>query len=166
MLHSQHEVTRFRTSSLPSLLTGFIYRLNQPYRGSQSLFSNVSIYDDNFLNEIMHSYCLEIDEEIYKAKIDIVKNVQNIFINIMNNEMRRKPITFPITTACISVDDNGNINLGLLIGYIIGLGHPPIAHTLSPVLDSLGSNSFGQNIINCISIFIFVVLLIIIVIIN
>lgn len=94
---------------IESLLTGFIYRLNQPYRGSQSLFSNISIYDDNFLNEMISSYKLEIDGVIYEAKKDIVKRVQELYLNIMNNEMLRKPLTFPVTTACFSVDDDGNI---------------------------------------------------------
>ncbi len=94
---------------LESLLTGFIYRLNQPYRGSQSLFSNVSVYDDNFLDEMLPSYQLEIDGKIYQANKTLVKEVQKIYLKIMNQEMSRKPLTFPITTACFSVDDEGNI---------------------------------------------------------
>ena len=30
-------------------ITSFIYTINQPMRGNQSPFTNVSIYDDNFL---------------------------------------------------------------------------------------------------------------------
>ena len=92
-----------------SLLTGFIYRLNQPYRGSQSLFSNVSVYDDFFLDSLLPSYVLAIDEEIYTAKKEIVKKLQKIYIKIMNNELARKPITFPVTTACFSIDEEHNI---------------------------------------------------------
>lgn len=94
---------------LESLLTGFIYRLNQPYRGSQSLFSNVSVYDKNFLEHMISSYQLEIDGEIYSATIDNVQKIQDIYLNIMNREMERKPLTFPVTTACFSVDDDNNI---------------------------------------------------------
>ena len=92
-----------------SLLTGFIYRLNQPYRGSQSLFSNVSVYDDFFLDSLLPSYVLAIGEEIYTAKKEIVKKLQKIYIKIMNNELARKPITFPVTTACFSIDEEHNI---------------------------------------------------------
>src|SRR5574344_660286 len=94
---------------LESLLTGFIYRLNQPYRGSQSLFSNVSIYDKNFLEHMLQAYQLESDGEIYSATQENVQKVQEIYLNIMNREMMRKPLTFPVTTACFSVDDENNI---------------------------------------------------------
>lgn len=92
-----------------SILTGFIYRLNQPYRGSQSLFSNVSIFDEEFLKGLIPSYTLEIDGQIYSAKMDIVKKMQKVYIDIMNRELARKPITFPVTTACFSVDENHKI---------------------------------------------------------
>lgn len=94
---------------LESLLTGFIYRLNQPYRGSQSLFSNVSVYDKNFLENMIGTYQLEIDGEIYSATQENVQKIQEIYLDIMNREMERKPLTFPVTTACFSVDDDNNI---------------------------------------------------------
>lgn len=92
-----------------SLLTGFIYRLNQPYRGSQSLFSNISVYDDNFLETLIPSYAVCIDDVIYRATKENVKKVQQIYLKIMNNELSRKPITFPVTTACFSIDEDYNI---------------------------------------------------------
>ena len=101
-----------------SILTGFIYRLNQPYRGSQSLFSNVSVFDKYFLEGLLPSYALEIDGEIYAAEMEIVEKMQKIYINIMNNELSRKPITFPVTTACFSVDENLNILDRDFLSYI------------------------------------------------
>ncbi len=94
---------------LESILTGFVYRLNQPYRGSQSLFSNVSVYDRFFLENMIENYQLEIDGEIYSAILENVKKVQDIYLNIMNKEMERKPLTFPVTTACFATDDNDKI---------------------------------------------------------
>ena len=96
---------------LESLLTGFIYRLNQPYRGSQSLFSNVSVYDSNFLDQMLQddAYSLIIDDVKYSAKKEIVKKVQEIYLNIMNNEMERKALTFPVTTACFSINEQGQV---------------------------------------------------------
>lgn len=103
---------------LESILTGFIYRLNQPYRGSQSLFSNVSVYDDLFLDQLCPSYKLEIDGILYKADKEIVKKVQDIYLNIMNTEMERKPLTFPVTTGCLAVDEEGNIKDKKFLEYI------------------------------------------------
>ena len=96
---------------MESMLTGFIYRLNQPYRGSQSLFSNVSVYDSNFIDGMLEgdSYSIIIDDVKYSAKKEIVQKVQEIYLDIMNREMARKPITFPVTTACFSIDENNEI---------------------------------------------------------
>ena len=94
---------------IESLLTGFIYRLNQPYRGSQSLFSNVSVFDKYFLEGLLPSYSLEIEGEVYSAEMEIVQKMQDIYIDIMNRELARKPITFPVTTACFSIDEDKNI---------------------------------------------------------
>ena len=101
-----------------SLLTGFIYRLNQPYRGSQSLFSNVSIYDKYFLEGMLSSYVLEIDGEVYKADMKTVQKMQDVYIDIMNRELSRKPITFPVSTACFSIDDEYNIMDEEFLKYI------------------------------------------------
>lgn len=96
---------------MESMLTGFIYRLNQPYRGSQSLFSNVSVYDSNFIDGMLEgdAYSIIIDDVKYSAKKEIVQKVQEIYLDIMNREMARKPITFPVTTACFSIDENNEI---------------------------------------------------------
>ena len=94
-----------------SLLTGLIYRFNQPYRGSQSLFVNLSIYDSDFLDSMLDgdAYQLEIGGVIYKAKKEVVQKLQVLYLDIMNREMERKPLTFPVTTACFSIDDNKDI---------------------------------------------------------
>ena len=101
-----------------SLLTGFIYRLNQPYRGSQSLFSNISVFDDYFLDGLIRSYVLEIDGELYQAELETVKKMQRVYIDIMNKELSRKPLTFPVTTACFSIGENHEILDRKFLEYI------------------------------------------------
>lgn len=105
---------------MESMLTGFIYRLNQPYRGSQSLFSNVSVYDSNFIDGMLEgdSYSIIIDDVKYSAKKEIVQKVQEIYLDIMNREMARKPITFPVTTACFSIDENNEIQDDAFLKFI------------------------------------------------
>ena len=105
---------------MESMLTGFIYRLNQPYRGSQSLFSNVSVYDSNFINGMLEgdAYSIIIDDVKYSAKKEIVQKVQEIYLDIMNREMARKPITFPVTTACFSIDENNEIQDDAFLKFI------------------------------------------------
>ena len=90
-------------------MTNFIYFLNQPNRVVQSLFSNVSIYDDNFLDTLLDYYFIEADNTIYFAEKDIVKRMQVMFLETMNDIMEQRITTFPVVTACFSLDDERNI---------------------------------------------------------
>ena len=90
-------------------LTNFIYFLNQPNRIVQSLFSNVSIYDDKFLDTLVEYYFIEDGDNIYFAEKDIVKKIQKIFIETMNEVMEQRITTFPVVTACFSLDENRDI---------------------------------------------------------
>ena len=84
-------------------LTSFIYKLNQPCRANQTLFTNVSIFDKNFLETIVPEICLIIDDDIYTTDVETVQKCQEIFIDIMNKEAERVVHTFPVTTACFSI---------------------------------------------------------------
>lgn len=85
-------------------LGSLIYRLNQPARHSQSLFTNVSVFDDYFLEEMLPDYFAIIDDEVYRAELDTVKRVQQVYLDVMREEGRRRVLTFPVTTACFSID--------------------------------------------------------------
>lgn len=74
-------------------LISFIYTINQPLRSSQSPFTNVSIYDEYFLDELIKSYVF-IDGTTPKK--ETVKRVQELYIDAMNEEQKRTPITFPV----------------------------------------------------------------------
>lgn len=87
-------------------LTSFIYTINQPMRANQSPFTNISIYDDYFLEKLCDDYIFPNGES---PNVEIIKKLQDIFLNIMNEELTRTPLTFPVTTACFSIDDDKNI---------------------------------------------------------
>lgn len=87
-------------------LISFIYTINQPMRANQSPFTNVSIYDKNFLKQMADDYLFPDGSS---PNVEIVNQLQDLFLDTMNEEMRRTPITFPVVTACISVDDNKNL---------------------------------------------------------
>lgn len=72
-----------------------------------SPFTNVSIFDDNFLNNLVPEYKFP-DGRV--PKIETIKKIQELFIDTMNDELRRTSVTFPVTTACFSIDEDGNIN--------------------------------------------------------
>lgn len=61
-------------------LVSFIYTINQPMRGGiQSPFTNVSVYDDTFLENLLPSYTLIDGNDVYNATKDIVKKLQVLF---------------------------------------------------------------------------------------
>ena len=87
-------------------LVSFIYTINQPMRANQSPFTNVSVYDKFFLEKLCGDY---IFPDGSTPDIKIVQRLQELYLDIMNEEMRRTPLTFPVTTACFSVDKDRNI---------------------------------------------------------
>lgn len=91
---------------LRETLVSFIYTVNQPLRGHQSPFTNVSIYDRYFLEELQDKY---IFPDGSKLDLDLCDKIQDLFIETMNSELRRTPITFPVTTACLSVSQEKDI---------------------------------------------------------
>ena len=85
-------------------LTSLIYTLNWEFRGNQSPFTNVSIYDDHFLEQLLPAYTID-----GKApSIHTVRMVQNAFLTVYNETLARTPITFPVVTACFSVEQNSD----------------------------------------------------------
>lgn len=87
-------------------LVSFVYTINQPMRGNQSPFTNLSVYDDNFLDKLCTDYIFPDGSMPDK---EIVKRLQNVYLDIMNEELTRTPLTFPVTTACFSIDKDNNI---------------------------------------------------------
>lgn len=82
-------------------IRSFIYTLNWEFRGNQSPFSNCSIYDSHFLKSLVKDYIFEEGS----PNINTIKQTQKIFIEAMNEELKRTNLTFPITTACFKVED-------------------------------------------------------------
>ena len=84
-------------------------------RGNQSPFTNVSIYDDNFLDKLCGDYIFPDGSCPDK---ELIKKIQNLYLNIMNREMERTPITFPVTTACFSINDEHEIQDEEFVDFI------------------------------------------------
>lgn len=87
-------------------LVSFIYTINQPMRANQSPFTNVSVYDDQFLEGLCKDY---VFPDLSSPNKELVKKIQILYLKIMNKELERTPITFPVTTACFAVDEEKNI---------------------------------------------------------
>lgn len=84
-------------------LASLIYTLNWEFRGNQSPFTNVSVYDDAFLGQLVPAYVIN-----GKApRIETVKKVQDTFLTCFNQVLERDPATFPVVTACFSLAEDG-----------------------------------------------------------
>ncbi len=83
-------------------LRSFIYTLNWEFRGNQSPFTNISVYDSHFLQNLVKDY---IFTDGKSPNISTIKIVQNLFVEAMNDELKRSDLTFPVTTACFYVKD-------------------------------------------------------------
>lgn len=88
------------------MMTSFIYSVNFSLRGNQSPFVNISVFDRLFLEKLCGDYLFPDGSH---PDIKYVQRLQAIFLDIMNREMERTPLTFPILTACFSVDSGNNI---------------------------------------------------------
>lgn len=89
------------------MLDSFIYSVNFDLRANQSPFTNVSVYDNYFLDKLCDDYIFPDGSSPNK---EIIQRLQEIYLDIMNAELRRGvPLTFPVTTACFSIDEDKNI---------------------------------------------------------
>jgi len=88
-------------------IISFIYTINQPNRsGLQSPFTNVSVYDKYFLESLKENY---IFPDGSTMNIKTIQKIQEMFMDIMNQELKRTPITFPVTTACFSINGDNTL---------------------------------------------------------
>lgn len=89
-------------------IQSFIFSVNQPFRGGhQSAFTNVSLFDDNFLQKMCSEYKFP---DGTSPNPETVKKLQVMYMDVMNETLDKTPCTFPVTTACFSVDENREIN--------------------------------------------------------
>lgn len=96
-------------------IVSFIYTINQPMRVTQSPFTNVSVFDNGFLETLVPEYVFPDGKA---PNIGTVKKLQYLFLDTMNEELKRTPITFPVVTACFSVDEEGAISDDEFLGGV------------------------------------------------
>lgn len=100
---------------IKEMLTSFIYSVNFPLRSSQSPFTNISVYDKFFLKKLCEDYLFPDGSS---PDINIVNKLQETYLDIINTELERTPITYPVTTACFSVDEENNIKDESFLSFI------------------------------------------------
>lgn len=86
-----------------------VYSLNQPAsaRGYQSIFWNISIFDDNYLKSLFGDF---VFPDMSTPNFESIKKLQVFFMNWFNEERRKALLTFPVVTAAMVVNENGPLD--------------------------------------------------------
>ena len=88
-------------------LQKFIYTMNQPVRKNQSIFTNITLFDKNYLEEIQKLYVFGSDFE--SIDVEFTMMIQKKFLQFFNDYNKVQLFTFPVLTAQIKVDENKEI---------------------------------------------------------
>lgn len=90
-----------------------VYSLNQPAsaRGYQSIFWNISIFDDNYLKSLFEDF---VYPDLSTPNFESVKKLQAFFMTWFNEERRKALLTFPVVTAAMVVNENGPLDADFL----------------------------------------------------
>jgi ribonucleoside-triphosphate reductase len=105
--HGEEAESEFLWYLIEQELQSTIFTVNQPFRGGiQSPFTNISVYDKYFLEKLCGEYYF-LDGT--NPNPDTVSRLQDLYLSIMNKTLRETPVTFPVTTACFSKNEAGEV---------------------------------------------------------
>jgi ribonucleoside-triphosphate reductase len=88
------------TKTIENHLQHVVYAINQPAaaRGYQSVFWNISIYDEPYFNSIFGDF---VFPDAIRPQWSSVKRLQAFFMNWFNEERSKAILTFPVVTAAM-----------------------------------------------------------------
>ena len=87
-------------------LQSLVYSWNYPFRGSQSAFVNVNLYDDYFMKDLFE---VTLYPDGSRPNFDSIKALQKFYMEWFIDESKKQTFTFPINTATFYKDDDGNL---------------------------------------------------------
>ncbi len=81
-----------------------VYAINQPAaaRGYQSVFWNISLYDEAYFNSMFGSF---VFPDMTKPQWESVKRLQAFFMKWFNEERTKAVLTFPVVTAAMLINE-------------------------------------------------------------
>jgi len=92
------------TDVVANALQHVVYALNQPAaaRGYQSVFWNISLYDEQYFNAMFENFVFP-DTEFSRPSYESLEKLQRFFLSWINKERTKAILTFPvITVACLT----------------------------------------------------------------
>lgn len=96
-------------------LQSLVYSWNYPFRGSQSSFTNVSIFDDFFVRDLFSN---TIYPDMSRPNFESIKKLQNFYAEWMLDESKKQVFTFPVNTAVLYKDENNIIKDENFLNFI------------------------------------------------
>jgi ribonucleoside-triphosphate reductase len=87
-------------------LQSVVYSWNYPYRGSQSAFTNVNLYDKYFLKDL---FAGTIYPDLSRANLDSIDKLQKYYMKWFIEESKNQVFTFPVNTVTFYKDDKNDI---------------------------------------------------------
>ena len=93
--YGQHQFSNKIRVFVSERIRSFIYTLNWEFRGNQSPFTNLSVYDDAFLGGLVKDYIFPDGES---PNLETVKATQKLFIEAMNDELRAARTSWVVGT--------------------------------------------------------------------
>lgn len=79
----------------------FIYSVNNSFRGNQSPFTNVSVYDKYWLEALFKDH---MNPDFTHPDIKNTMRVQKLFVDELMTQLQDNPFTFPVMTAASLLD--------------------------------------------------------------
>lgn len=95
-----------------------VYFLNEPAAGrnSQSLFWNLSMFDDHYLKGMYSDFVYP--DDFSKVNFNSVAALQKTFLTWFNKERSKKLLTFPVITCAMLYDENKKVKDREFLSYI------------------------------------------------
>jgi ribonucleoside-triphosphate reductase len=99
-----HNYLETNTDLIANHLQHVVYAINQPAaaRGYQSVFWNISLYDEVYFNSIFEDF---VFPDMTRPEWGSVKRLQSFFMKWFNSEREKAILTFPVVTAAMLVND-------------------------------------------------------------
>ncbi|WP_166962631.1 anaerobic ribonucleoside-triphosphate reductase [Yeosuana marina] len=87
-----------------------VYAVNQPAaaRGYQSVFWNISIYDEAYFNSMFSDF---VFPDMTKPQWESVKKLQAFFMKWFSQERNKAILTFPVVTAAMLINDGKPVDV-------------------------------------------------------
>lgn len=91
-------------NEIKSAFQQVVYSVNQPAaaRGYQSVFWNISIYDENYFNSMFQNFVFP-DGDV--PQWESVQELQEFFLTWFREEREKSLLTFPVVTAALLTED-------------------------------------------------------------